>query len=306
MDYYLRFIKRFPDVRSLATASEMEVLKLWQGLGYYTRARNLHAAAREIMSAHRGKFPGSHEEIRKLKGIGDYTAAAIASISFGLTFPVVDGNVFRFFSRYFGIGLPAGTSQGKKVVTEIAAGLIDPGRPGDFNQAVMEFGALQCIPANPECKNCPFSKICYAYRMGKVQVMPVKKKSIPAKNRYFNYLVISKDSDQSKVYIHHRDSNDIWKNLYDFPQIETDHHVPVSELAGSEEWKKIFGKKKTEITGISGSYRHVLTHRVIHARFIRVRITRSAKMPYQIYDHSKKSNYPFPRLIEKYLQNSQI
>ena len=163
LDYYLRFLQKFPDIQSLAEAGEIEVLKIWQGLGYYSRARNMHAAAKEIMNLHKGIFPETYEEIRKLKGIGDYTAAAIASIAYGIPAPVVDGNVLRLFARFFGIKEPVDTEKGKKAVLEIAKQVINPRNPGDFNQAIMEFGALQCKPL-PDCRTCPLNSGCVAFK----------------------------------------------------------------------------------------------------------------------------------------------
>ncbi len=301
MEYYLRFIKRFPDVRSLARASEQEVLSLWQGLGYYARARNLLQAARQIVGQHKGKFPKTFEDIRKLKGIGDYSAAAIASVAFSLPYPAVDANVYRFLARYGGIRMPILSSRGRKEIMQIASDLMDPDKPGDINQAMIEMGALQCIPINPDCGKCPFRNRCYAYQAGIVPDIPIREKKSKIRSRYFNYLVISSLGKRDGVYIRRREKDDIWKNMYEFPLIETDRQVSIKKLAGSAEWKEIFRKFKTEITGVSRLYRHVLSHRIILARFIEVRIGAKARLPFLLCNSAQRRLYPFPRLIEKYI-----
>ncbi|HTX87621.1 MAG TPA: A/G-specific adenine glycosylase [Bacteroidales bacterium] len=303
IDYYRRFVKRFPEVRTLAAASEREVLALWQGLGYYARARNLLAAARQIVSEHHGKFPREYEKIRKLKGIGDYSAAAIASVSFGLPYPAVDGNVMRFLARYAGMPLPVMSTQGKKAITEIASDLMDRNHPGDFNQALIEMGALQCIPANPDCGKCPFRKSCYAFTMDRVAALPVREKSAAPRSRYFNYLVISHQANPGPFYIRLREDDDIWKNLYDFPLIETPAVIAPEKLTDTREWKKIFGKRKAGILSASGIHRHVLSHQVIFARFIKVTIDGRSPMPYQLCRPGQVRKFPFPRLVDKYLNN---
>src|ERR1035437_3971325 len=189
--YYLRFIRRFPDIESLANSSEEEVLKMWQGLGYYSRARNMHHAARQIMTEFNGRFPDSYNIIRTLKGVGDYTAAAIASISFGSENVVIDGNVYRVLSRIFGIATPIDTTNGKKEFSILAHSLLDKQNPGIFNEALMEFGALQCVPRNPLCIQCPFQDRCVALKNNQIDQFPVKSKQPKQKNRYFNYLFIN-------------------------------------------------------------------------------------------------------------------
>ena len=244
-DYYLRFIEKFPDLHVLASAREEEVLKLWQGLGYYSRARNMHAAAKEIINLHHGKFPGTYEEIRRLKGIGDYTAAAISSIAFGIPSPVVDGNVCRFFSRYFGIGEPADTQKGKTAVREKAKEHISSEHPGDFNQAIMEFGALQCKPV-PDCMTCPLKTGCVAFQQKRIAEFPVKSKKQRVRTRYFHYLLIKTGKGKNhSVFLKKRTGNDIWKNLFDFPLIETEKAVNYKKLILLKEWTDIFsGMKK--------------------------------------------------------------
>lgn len=209
-DYYLQFIERFPDVFSLAEAEEDEVLKLWQGLGYYSRARNLHAAAKTVVAA--GAFPETYEGVRTLKGIGDYTAAAVCSFAYQLPYPVVDGNVYRVLSRIFGIETPIDTQEGKKKFIALAKDLLDKGHPDIYNSAIMDFGAIQCTPKSPDCMFCPFTEICIAFRSGRVQELPVKSKKMPVKNRYFVYVYIE---DAQHLLLRRRPKGDIWQGLYE-------------------------------------------------------------------------------------------
>ena len=217
--YYDMFIKTFPTVKTLALASEDKVLKLWQGLGYYSRARNLHASAKYIYFNCNGKFPSSFNELLNLKGVGDYTASAIASICFDLPEAVVDGNVYRFLSRYFGITTPINTSIAHREFKEKATRLMDFKQPGTFNQALMEFGALQCVPRNPLCSICPYVKKCVAFKNKKTHLLPIKKSKINIKNRFFNYLFIQ--DKERKILVEKRKKKDIWQNLFQFPLIET-------------------------------------------------------------------------------------
>ncbi len=301
-DYYLRFLEKFPNLHALAAAKEEEVLKLWQGLGYYSRARNMHAAAKEIMSLHQGIFPTTYEEIRKLKGIGDYTAAAISSIAFGIPAPVVDGNVLRFFSRLFGISEPVDTQKGKTAVLEKAKELISHEHPGDFNQALMEFGALQCRPV-PDCKTCPMRSGCVAFQGDNIADFPVKSKKQGQRNRYFNYLYITTgNGENNSLYLKKRIDNDIWKNLFDFPLIETGKALSYKKLILQKEWDNLFSGKKVTMSKESKTYRHILTHQVIIAKFYHIEIASSSGLPFQKVSFKSLGNYPVPRLIEKYLE----
>ena len=216
--YFQRIFDRFPDIKSLAAADEEEILKLWQGLGYYTRARNLHAAAKTIVKDYQGKFPDTYESIRKLKGVGDYTAAAIASIAFQLPYPAIDGNAFRVMARVFGIATPIDSSKGKKTFTQLGRELIDPNHPGTYNEAIMDLGATICLPRNPKCEVCPLYNICYAYSKNKVHEFPVKQKKTILRNRFFNFLFLEYNDS---FYLEKRTNNDIWRNLYQLPLIET-------------------------------------------------------------------------------------
>lgn len=219
LPYFLRFTEAFPTVFDLAKADEEEVLKLWQGLGYYSRARNLHKTAKQVAFEFHGEFPKTYSELLKLKGIGEYTAAAIASFSYNETVPVVDGNVFRVLSRYFDVETDIGSGGAKKEFTQLAAALIQKGEANIFNQAIMEFGALQCVPKNPDCSICVFNDSCLALQKKKVNQLPVKTKKTKVTNRYFNYLVFS-DDDQNTI-INKRTEKGIWHNLYEFPVVET-------------------------------------------------------------------------------------
>ncbi|GAA3633495.1 A/G-specific adenine glycosylase [Flavivirga jejuensis] len=226
--YYMSFIEKFPSVFDLAKADESDVLKLWQGLGYYSRARNLHATAKHIVNELKGEFPSNYKDLLKLKGVGDYTASAIASICFNEVTAVVDGNVYRVLSRYFGIDTPINSSKGAKEFKALAQELIDKKNPAEFNQAIMEFGAIHCTPQNPDCNMCPFNKGCIAFNKKRINELPVKIKSAKAKKKYFNFLVFI--SDDGKTVLEKREGKGIWQNLYQFPLIETNTNVDVKTL----------------------------------------------------------------------------
>ncbi|MCO6147236.1 A/G-specific adenine glycosylase [Flavobacterium sp. NRK1] len=220
LPYFLRFLEAFPTVHDMAAAPEEQVLKLWQGLGYYSRARNLHATAKQVAFEMGGNFPDSYAGLLKLKGVGEYTAAAIASISYGEPVPVVDGNVYRVLSRVFGIDTDISSGGAKKQFTELAASLMPKGKASEFNQAMMEFGALQCVPKSPDCSICIFNKDCVAFNTGRTGHLPVKLKKTKVTNRYFNYIVV-KDSRGYSV-VQKRIAKGIWHNLYEFPLLETE------------------------------------------------------------------------------------
>lgn len=218
-DYYLRFIDAFPTITDLANAPIESVLKIWQGLGYYSRARNMHAAAQWIRDEHRGIFPSEYLQIRSLKGVGDYTAAAVSSIAFKLPYAAVDGNVMRVIARLFGVHDDISTNSTKAVITERCQKMMGNGDPGEFNQAMMEFGALQCVPRNPDCHVCPLIDQCYAYRNGAVHLLPVKKSNIRIKKRHFHYFVFL---NETQTILHQRKSKDIWRELFEFPLYESE------------------------------------------------------------------------------------
>lgn len=225
LPYYIAFIEAFPSIQDLANATEEEVLKLWQGLGYYSRGRNLHASAQMVVQTYGGVFPNTYEEIKKLKGVGDYTASAIASICFNEPTAVVDGNVYRVLSRIFGIDTPINSTAGQKEFKTLAQKLIDPQRPADFNQAIMEFGAIQCKPQNPYCLHCIYNDRCLALKENTIAVLPVKLKKNKVRNRYLHYLLIKDDHEQT--IIKQRKGKGIWQGLYEFPYIELE--APLKE-----------------------------------------------------------------------------
>lgn len=271
LEYYLRFIERFPDVVALADAEEDEVLKYWQGLGYYSRARNLHKASRRIVEDYGGVFPTTYEDIRSLSGVGDYTASAIASFAYGLPHATVDGNVYRVLSRLFAIDTPIDKGAGKKEFAALAQEMLSKEMPGLHNQAMMEFGALRCVPVSPDCENCPLQSLCRAYELDMVEQLPKKTQKTKVLNRYFNYLYIVCGED---TYLQRRMEADIWRGLYELPLIEADRLLPVEELAGDERFVTMFaGVEHVEITSVSPATKHVLSHRNIFAQFITVEVS---------------------------------
>lgn len=297
LSYFNKFIEKYPNVTSLAEAPEQEILKLWQGLGYYSRARNLHFTAKFISSELNGVFPQEHDDILNLKGVGEYTAAAISSFSYNHSYPVIDGNVYRVLSRIFGIKDPIDSGKGKKVFKELANELIDSNNPAIYNQSIMELGALQCTPKKPNCEDCPFLLECYAYKNKLITELPIKEKKIKQRDRYFNYLVII---DNDKIYLRERTAKDIWIGLYDFPLIETKAPIDIFE-----EINETFSE--AELTFISKSVepKHILSHQKIYATFWLVSVANSKKISANYTEIPLKeiNNYPVPKLIENYLKS---
>ena len=277
--YWERFMARFPDVESLAAASEDEVLRLWEGLGYYSRGRNLLAAARQIAAA--GAFPSTLEGIRALKGVGDYTAAAIGSIAFGLPAAVVDGNVYRVLSRYYGIDTPIGSTAAKKEFTALAQSLLPADRPGDFNQAMMDFGAIQCTPASPACLTCPLAATCVALREGRVESLPVRQRPAAVQTRQLVYVYLR---CQGRTAIRRRGAGDIWQGLWE----------PLTELLPGVEAKLL-----------RQGVRHQLTHRTLIADFYLAETQQAPALPdgYVWIQEAELDNYAKPRLFELLLQS---
>jgi len=302
LDYYLRFIERWPTVADLAHASEEEVLKLWQGLGYYSRARNLHHCAQQVVNDYNGEFPADFEQLKKLKGIGGYTAAAIASIAFGLPHAVVDGNVYRVLSRLYDIDTPININEGQNLFARLANELLNREQPGLHNQAMMEFGALHCTPKNPDCLHCPLQAQCMAFEHQTVLQRPVKLAKTIVKTRYFNYLVIRfKDI----VYLHKRSGSDIWRNLYDFPCIESEQPLSVDEVVATAQFQQLIEDKPFTITKVSPVYTHKLTHRTLLAQFIELKLEKKL-LQIETKDlfltpEKDLGNFPIPRLIDLYL-----
>lgn len=302
-EYYLRFVKAFPNIKILANAEEDQVMKLWQGLGYYSRARNLHAAAKTIMSDFNGVFPTEYKDILSLKGIGEYTAAAIASFAFNLSHAVVDGNVFRFLSRFFAIDVPTNSTRGKKIFTDIANRILDRNNPGEHNQAIMEFGALQCVPMSPDCTACPLADKCMAYADNKISAYPVKEGKTVVKERYFNYLDIR---CSEYIYINKRTGNDIWKNLYELPLIETTEKKTFEELQSMDEFNRILGSAgDVKLKSTHFSLKHVLSHRIIYANFYQIEIDNDidVKQKYQKIRQDNLGDFAISRLVERYLES---
>lgn len=265
-DYYLRFVERFPNLFALAEADEDEVMKHWQGLGYYSRARNLHAAAKSMAEA--GAFPTTYKEVLALKGVGEYTAAAICSFAYGMPYAVVDGNVYRVLSRWLGIDTPIDSAVGKKIFAEAAQELLDKSSPSLYNQAIMDFGALQCTPSSPDCFSCPLADSCVALQQGKVEMLPVKRNKTKVTDRYFNYIYVRMGD---YTYIGKRQGNDIWKNLYELPLIETDKEFSEKDEELFEKLEELFGKVEgLSVRLVRKGVKHVLSHRVIHANFYEV------------------------------------
>lgn len=263
LPYFYKFINAFPTVHHLAHATEDEVLKLWQGLGYYSRARNMQQTAKWVCSEFEGHFPPSYRELIKLKGIGDYTASAIASICFNEAKAVVDGNVYRVLSRYFGVTLPINTTKGQKYFKELAQKMLHPANVRDYNQGIMEFGALQCVPINPNCNECPLSNSCVALQKKQVSQLPVKIKKGKIKNRYLHYLVGS--FLQKGTVVRKRVGKGIWQGLYEFPMVETEQDLTLKPKAAIETFKEI-----KKMIPYNDAISHKLTHQHLKIRFYKV------------------------------------
>lgn len=301
LSYFLRFAQRYPKITDLAAAEEDEVLKLWQGLGYYSRARNLHATAKMISEKYNGEFPSLFKEIISLRGVGEYTASAIASISFNLPYAVVDGNVYRVLSRLFAIDEYIDTTKGKKYFSELAVNLLDIDNPGNYNQAIMDFGALQCVPSNPNCSDCCMSDICLAYSERKVGEYPKKAVKVQVRNRYFNYLDIRVGKE---LYIQKRIHKDIWQNLYELPLIESEDELSVDELLKHEGFNSIFNGVEVKKIEYPVKLKHILSHQRIFASFYQIHIPSSLVNSDFVKIKSEDiDTYAVSRLTEKYLES---
>jgi A/G-specific adenine glycosylase len=301
IDYYNRFIKTFPDIHKLAKTPDHKIFKLWEGLGYYSRCRNLIETARHISNKRKGEFPANYEEIRALKGIGPYTAAAISSFAFNLPYAVVDGNVFRVLSRVFGITVPIDSSEGKKHFTALAKELLDKQRPGRYNQAIMDFGATVCKPVAPLCLQCPFRKTCSAFINKKISSLPVKEKKIKIKVRWFYFLVIELNN---KVVIRQRTAKDIWQHLYEFPLIETGKEQDIEKILLLAEKGNWLSPANYTVTEVSGILKQQLSHQLIQGKFIKIKIKkdRGLNNEWEWADKIGLTKYAFPKLINSYFQ----
>lgn len=302
INYYHSFLKNFPDIFSLAESDISEVLNIWQGLGYYSRARNMHKTARAIAQDYNGSFPSNYKDMLKLKGVGEYTAGAIASIAFGEHIPAVDGNVKRVFSRLYGLYDDLNKPAPMKNLKEMVQQEMNQEEPGKFNQAVMDLGALICKPKNPLCQECPLSQNCVAFKEEIVNELPVKYKKLKNRKRYFYYCIISCNG---QILLNQRKKKDIWELLYEFPLIET--LKPLSDKSIYDNVNKMFltGQKKAKISHISSEVIHILSHQRLHTRFIHVDVEAfdtpglSGFIP--VYKE-KIDDFPLPRLIDRYME----
>ncbi len=304
LPYYLEFTQKYPTVSHLANASEQDVLRTWQGLGYYTRARNLHRCAKLIANEYKGIFPSSFAELRELPGVGDYTAAAVASFSFKEASAVVDGNVFRLLARVFGIETAINSSEGKKIFGALAARLLDERQPDIYNQAIMEFGAICCTPKAPKCFECPLQKNCVAHERSLKDILPVKLKAKASRKRFFYYLVFE---DRRRLAMKQRVDNDIWKGLYDFRLIERKKATRVTALLNDPEVSDLVAH--SESVHVTKPYKHVLTHQTIFARFVIIRKKGVPKKPLKglkNYSLTQIGKLPKPVLVSRFLSDHYV
>ena len=295
INYYHKFTQNYPKISDLASADEQQVLKDWQGLGYYSRARNLHSTAKLIIEEHKGSFPSDFESIRKLKGIGDYTAAAISSFAFDLPYAVVDGNVYRVLSRYFDIETPIDSTNGKKYFQELAQELLDKNDPATHNQAIMEMGAMVCTPKNPNCTTCPLQNSCLSLKNGTIQDRPIKEKKTKIRDRFFSFLIFE---ENGSVLMERRNQKDVWQHLFQFPLIETETE-PVDESHLKHLGLK-FTKRSTQRI-------HILSHQRIHAYFYHfTEFPDQWGLNWEEINESAFHELPLPRLIDRYLLENPL
>lgn len=303
-NYYNRFISKYPNIEKLAQAPEEKVFKLWEGLGYYTRCKNLIATANFIAKEKQGEFPDNYDEILSLKGIGPYTAAAIASFAFNLPHAVLDGNVFRVLARFFGIDTAIDSAAGKNSFTALAKELLDKKLPGIYNQAIMDFGAVICKPKNPLCDDCPLKTRCVARLQGKVDLLPVKTGKLIKKSRWLYYLIVEHNG---KIYVRKRGAKDIWENLYEFILLEAEKLLTVDDLKQTPFFKNIFFKNKTEIVLVSKIYRQQLTHQTINGLFIQLRVKNAMGLKdYREVSFKALKKLPFPKFITSFLAENEL
>ena len=297
LPYYIKFIKKFPNFSILANANEEEVMKLWQGLGYYSRARNLHFAAKQIYQA--GFFPNEYKDIINLKGVGEYTAAAIASFAFKLPYAVVDGNVFRLLSRFYGIDTPINTSKGKKKFTELAQTLLVKKEADTYNQAIMEFGSQICKPKQPNCNNCPLRDECVAFANKTIHLLPVKKGKVKMKTVFFEYFFFKMNG---YTLVNKRANDGIWQNMYEFPLITTNDLKNTEEILNHNKFESWVKDIDFSVESIS-EFKHILSHRKINARFWEIKCQKT--LPVSNFKKIKIETIgklAVSRLIEKFIQ----
>jgi A/G-specific adenine glycosylase len=300
LKYYDRFIHAFPDVHKLANASEQSIYKHWEGLGYYSRCKNLIATARIISKDLKGKFPDKYEEIKQLKGIGPYTAAAIASFAFNEQQAVVDGNVFRVLSRIFGMDEPIDSTDGKKAFNALAGKLLDKKHPALYNQAIMDFGAVVCKPV-PTCEQCPFKKDCRAFLHDSIFSFPVRGKKILIKKRWFNYVLLE---HEEKFAVRQRREKDIWHNLFEFLLVESGKRLDEKEIVKEIKRKRWVGANDYEIEYVSRVFKQQLSHQLIEGRFSKLKLFKKPELPSDILWIRKKElkKYAFPMFINQHLE----
>lgn len=298
LPYYEAFVNKYPTVQDLANAKETDVLKLWQGLGYYSRARNLHYSAKYILNELNGKFPKNYTELLKLKGVGDYTASAIASICYNEPTAVVDGNVYRVLARYFDINTPINTTQGIKKFKALAQQLLPKKNIGDYNQAIMEFGAIQCKPVNPTCNNCPLQNSCKAFTLNKINELPVKLKKTKVDKKYFNFLVFI--SNNGETILEQRTEKGIWQNLYQFPLVESSKNLSLEELKKQSKYLNNLNIKNYSISLYNDKeIIHKLSHQHLYTKFWIIEIDTLNKKGINVLDIRK---YPVPILIGNFIE----
>lgn len=302
LPYYIKFVAAFPTIQDLARASQDEVLRLWQGLGYYSRGRNLHFTANQVVTDFDGFFPNNYDDLLKLKGVGNYTAAAIASFCWNQKKAVVDGNVYRVLARYFGVESDISLTSSQKDFQNLANELLNSKKPGLHNQAIMEFGALQCVPKQPNCVSCPLQSTCIAFSNKMVETLPIKTKKVKIKSRYFNYIVVKW---RHQTYIKRRLAGDIWEGLYEFPLIETDIEIDEKSILDSKEFNSILSNSNYEITSVSSQVKHQLTHQTIFCKFFNVEMEKMTNIKgFESVSWSDLENYPKPTLIQRFYLNN--
>lgn len=297
LPYYQAFVSKYPSVFNLASANEESVLKLWQGLGYYSRARNLHFTAKHIANELNGEFPKTYSDLLKLKGVGDYTASAIASICYNEATAVVDGNVYRTLSRYFGIDIPINSSKGIKYFKNLAQTLLPNGNIGNYNQAIMDFGARQCKPKSPDCSICPLNNSCIALKNNQINLLPIKINKTKISKKHFNFLVFI--SDDGKTILEKRTENGIWKNLYQFPLVETKKRLPIKAVKLNVDVQQLINEEEYSITLFNTEeIVHKLSHQHLYTSFWIInmnKLSEDAILTSKIYD------FPVPILISNFI-----
>jgi A/G-specific adenine glycosylase len=305
LDYYLQFIEKYPEIEDLAIAPFDEVLRLWQGLGYYSRARNLHYSARMIVAKYGGRIPDNYTDLIKIKGVGPYTAAAVASIAFKQPVALVDGNVSRVLARLYSVKEPVNSGAGKAELSRLANEILDPSQPGIHNQALMEFGSMVCLPKNPLCGNCVLSEMCLAKLNHETGLYPIKERKIKLRTRYFNYLLIQYHEN---IFLHKRIQKDIWYLLYEFPLIETGSALSFSKLTKHPAWKLIFGNGKVSLLDGPKQYKHQLTHQTLHCFFYHVKVNVRPEFrgdEYILIPYDRMDEFAIPRAIGRYLSEQK-